>query len=245
MRPRFALVVPAVGHVRILAVAPDQARARHAEAAEFGLREVADVQAQPLRGAAVLDDELQQDHAFARIAEARAGVEVDAQLLVGLDEPEVVEAGRVRQAHAWRDRLPARIAGQVLVGAVLVRERGVGRVLGQRLVEVVLQRHVQLEPALVHQLQHRPGEDGLGERGAVHHRVARQRIALGVAQAEGVDEADPAAIDHRDREALRVRARHHLADLRGDRRAVGQLARARGEREGQPPECGREPRNQR
>ena len=48
-----------------------------------------DIEPQALRFAAVFDDELQQDETFARIAEVRAWFEMDMQLLVGFDEPEV------------------------------------------------------------------------------------------------------------------------------------------------------------
>jgi hypothetical protein len=39
----------------------------------------------------VFNHELEQDHSLARIAEVRAGLEVDVQLPVGLDEPKVAE----------------------------------------------------------------------------------------------------------------------------------------------------------
>ena len=68
---------------------PDQAGAGHPQPIEIGLGQIADIEPQALRLAAMFDDELQQDEAFARIAEARAGLEMDVQLLVGFDEPEV------------------------------------------------------------------------------------------------------------------------------------------------------------
>jgi len=66
---------------------------------------------QPLPIAAVFDDELQQVETFARITEASAGFEMNVQLLVGLDEPKVVESGGMGEAHARSNFFPAGIAG--------------------------------------------------------------------------------------------------------------------------------------
>src|SRR5580658_2664901 len=112
---RLTLVVPAVGEIAGESVSPDEASAGHAETFENGVGEIADIESQPLRLAAVFDDELQQDETFARVAEARAWFKVDVQLLVGFDEPEVAEASGMRQAHPRCDLLPARIAGQILI----------------------------------------------------------------------------------------------------------------------------------
>ena len=133
-----------------------------------------------------------------------------SQLLVGFDEPEVVEASRMGQAHARRDLLPARIVGQILVGSVLVRKDRIGAISRQRLVEIVLDRRVEVEFALIDQLHHRVGEHRLGERRAIHDRVGGQRIALGVADAVGVDIADLAVIDHRNGHAVGVGMGHDL-----------------------------------
>ncbi len=167
----FALVVPTVGQVGPEVRPPFQRGAGHAQAGEVGLGQVAQVEAQALRALAIFDGELQQDQAFAGIGELRAGIEMDTQLLVALHEPEIGEAGRMGQGHARGDQLPARIAGQVLIMAVLAFVDRVGIVIGQRLVEIVRDRGIELELALVDQLQDGVGEDRLGDRGAVHDGV--------------------------------------------------------------------------
>src|SRR5580700_12284440 len=107
MRLRLALIVPAIGDIGVETVTPYQAGPGHPQPLEIGLGQIAEIDPQPLRLAAVFNDELQQDQAFARIAEARAGLEMDVQLMVGFDEPEVAEAGRMGQAHTRRDLCPA------------------------------------------------------------------------------------------------------------------------------------------
>ncbi len=88
----LALIVPAIGHIRGKSITPHQACAGHAQPVEIGSGQIAHVESQPLRLAAVLDNELQQDETFARIAEARARFEMDVQLLVRFDEPEVARS---------------------------------------------------------------------------------------------------------------------------------------------------------
>ena len=82
---RLALIVPAIGEIGGEIVTPHQARAGHPQPVEIRLGQIADVEPQTLRLAAVFDDELQQDETFARIAVARAGLEMD-----------VAASGRVR-----------------------------------------------------------------------------------------------------------------------------------------------------
>src|SRR5580700_8767802 len=135
---RLALVVPSIGHVSIFAVSPNQACAEHSQAVEVGLGQIAYIEAQAFRLAAVFDDELQQDEAFARIAEARARFEMDAQLLVRFDEPEVAEAGGVGQTHTRSNLFPARVVSEVLVWSILVRKNRIGAIARQRTVEIVL-----------------------------------------------------------------------------------------------------------
>ena len=229
---RLALIVPPVGQIGGEIVTPYQARAGHAQPVENGLGQIADVESQALRLAAVLDDELQQDETFARIAVARAGIEMDAQLLVGFDEPEVAEAGRMGQAHPRRDLFPARIVGQILIGPVLVREHWIGAIARQRLVEIVLERRVEVQLALIDQLHHRVCKHRLGERRAVHDGVGGQRIAFGVTDAVGVDIADLAAIDHRNGHALGMGAGHDLAHFGVDGGAAGYRLCDGREREG-------------
>src|SRR5580698_5723419 len=115
MRLRLALIVPSIGNIGILTVMPHQTCAGHSEPIEVGLRQIADIEPQPLRLAAVFNDKLQQDEAFAGVAEVRARFEMDMQLLVRFDEPEVAEAGRMGQAHPRRDLFPAWIVSEVLV----------------------------------------------------------------------------------------------------------------------------------
>src|ERR1700734_759726 len=112
---RLALIVPTIGDVGVQAVMPYQAGAGHPQAIEIDLGQIADIEPQPLRLAAVFNDELQQDEPFARIAEANAGLEVDVQLVVGFDEPEVAETGRMSQAHTRRDLFPTWIGGYILI----------------------------------------------------------------------------------------------------------------------------------
>ncbi len=108
---RLALIVPAIGEICGEILAPRQACAGHAQPVEIGLGQIADIEPQPLHLASVFDDELHQDETFARIAVARARFEMEVQFLVGFDEPEVAEAGRMGQAHTRRELLPARIFG--------------------------------------------------------------------------------------------------------------------------------------
>ena len=108
---RLALIVPTIGDIGGETIPPHQARAGHAQPFEIGLGQVADIEPQSLRLATVFDDELQQDETLARIAVARAGFEMDAQLLVGLNEPKVLEPSRMGEAHTRSDFSPAGIAG--------------------------------------------------------------------------------------------------------------------------------------
>ena len=147
---RLAPIVPPIGHIGFgLPVMKNQACARHPQPIEIGLRQIANIQPQPLRLAAVLDHELQQDETLPRIAEVRAGLKMNVQFVVGFDEPEVAEAGRMRQAHTRRNLLPARIVRQVLIRPVLVRENRIGPIARQRLVQIVFDRRVQVQFALV------------------------------------------------------------------------------------------------
>src|ERR1700685_3924519 len=97
---RLALIVPAIGHIGVDTVMPYQAGPRHAQSIEISLGQIADIEPQPLRRAAVFDNKLQQDETFARITKTRARLKVDVQLVIGFNEPEVAETGRMRQAHA-------------------------------------------------------------------------------------------------------------------------------------------------
>ncbi len=84
MRLGLTPVVPAVRGVWVLAFAPCQACARHSYAHEVCVGQVAHIESEALRFAAMLDDELQKDEALARIAKVGAGIEVDVQLLIRL-----------------------------------------------------------------------------------------------------------------------------------------------------------------
>src|SRR6202161_4852345 len=95
---RLSLIVPAVGDIGVETVLPHQACAGHPQPVENGLSQIANIEPQPLRLPPVFDDELQQDETFARIAEARAGFEMDLQFIVGFDEPEVAKAGGMSQS---------------------------------------------------------------------------------------------------------------------------------------------------
>ncbi len=116
---------------------------------------------------------------------------MDAQLLVGFDEPEVAETGRMSQAHTRRDLFPAGVVGQILIRPVLVRENRIWAIARQRFVQIVLERRVELEPALIDQLHDRVCKDRLRERRAVHDRVRGQRVSFGVTDTVGADVAEP------------------------------------------------------
>ena len=92
----------------------------------------------------MFDDELQHNEAFSRVAEAGAGLEMNAQLVVGFYKPEVVKAGGMSEAHARRDLFPAQIASQIRVRFVLVREDRIGAVGRQRTIEVVFDGSVEI-----------------------------------------------------------------------------------------------------
>src|SRR5580692_6616797 len=97
---RLTLIIPSVRDIGVLPIGKHQAGASHTQAVEICFSEIADIQAEPLRLAAVLDHKLQQDKTFARITETGARIEMDVQLLVGLNEPEIAETGGMLQAHA-------------------------------------------------------------------------------------------------------------------------------------------------
>jgi hypothetical protein len=67
---RFAFVIPSVGQIRPEVRAPLQAGAGHAQPHEDGVSQLLDVDAEPLAPGSLLDGELQQAEAFARIAVA-------------------------------------------------------------------------------------------------------------------------------------------------------------------------------
>src|ERR1700733_7955571 len=93
---RLVLIVPSIRNVGVLTVVmPNQACAGHPQTVEVGLRQIADIKPQALGLSPVFDDELQKDQAFARIAKVRSRLKVDAQLLVGFQEPEVTETRRM------------------------------------------------------------------------------------------------------------------------------------------------------
>src|SRR4029077_20643099 len=102
---------PASGEITVESVTPHQACGGHVQVVESSVGEIANVEPQPLRLATVFDDKLEQDKAFARIAVASAGFEMDVQLLVGLDEPEVVESSGMGEADTRSDFSPAGIVG--------------------------------------------------------------------------------------------------------------------------------------
>ncbi len=136
---------------------------------------------------------------------------MDAQFLIGLDPPEIGETGGMGQHHARGDCLPAVIRRQVFVRAVLVWVDLFRLVIRQRFVEIIGQRRIEFQRALVDQLQDGIGEDGLGQRGAVHHGVGLQRIALGVADAIRLDVTDLAVIDDGYGQPLGAGPGHDLA----------------------------------
>ena len=150
-----AVRAPAVGQIRGEVRAPLHAGVLHAEPIEDpALHFLADIQAEP-----ALDRELQQDQALAGVGVARARIEMHAQLAVGFDEGEIRETDAVRQRVARRDGTPARIVGEVDPGRVLT----LGRIVGQRLVEIARQRRVEIESSLIHELHDHVGEGRLGQ----------------------------------------------------------------------------------
>jgi hypothetical protein len=89
----LALIVPTIGKIGSEVRPPHQARTRHAKARESRRGQIVHVNAEPLGLLAVLDSELQQTRTFAGVAKAGAWIEVNSQLLIRLNKPEVVEAG--------------------------------------------------------------------------------------------------------------------------------------------------------
>ncbi len=63
---------------------------------------------------------------------------MNAQLLVRLNEPEVCEAGGVRERHTWRQLLPARIVCKIGIRSVLAQKLlvRVEAVLDQRYIKI-------------------------------------------------------------------------------------------------------------
>jgi hypothetical protein len=133
---------------------------------------------------------------------------VDAQFLVGFDEPEIMETGGVGKRHARRDGAPAFVASQIAIGTVLGQMSLPLAVTDQGLVEVVGERRVEIQLALVYQRQRAVSHHCLGERCAVHHRVGLERIALGVACAVRLHVGQSATIYHGDRHAVGARFGH-------------------------------------
>ena len=99
---RLALSL-SIGKFRSKVGSPHQASARHAEAVKIRSCQGINIKAEVLFDLYAIYCELQQAEAFAGVTEACAWIKVDAQFLVGLDEPKVIEAGGVRERHAWRD----------------------------------------------------------------------------------------------------------------------------------------------
>src|ERR1700684_4169036 len=137
---------------------------------------------------------------------------MDAQFLVGFDEPEVAEASRMCKAHTRSELFPARIVSQILVRPVLVRKNWIGTITRQRIVEIVFKRSIEPELSLINQLQHRVSKHRFGEGRAVHNGVRGEWISLGVTDAVRVDVTDLTVIDNRNGHALGVGVRHDLAD---------------------------------
>src|ERR1700684_2096001 len=115
MWQRLALIVPSIGDVRVLTGTPGQTCPVHTQTVEVGFSQIANVQPEPLLLTSVLNRELQQYEPFSRIAELGSRVEMNAQLLIRFDEPEVAETCRMRQAHLRGDLFPARIGSEVLI----------------------------------------------------------------------------------------------------------------------------------
>jgi hypothetical protein len=68
-----------------------RAGAGHSQPHEDGVGEFLDVEAESPGSGSLFDRGLQQAEAFARVAVACAGIEVDAQRLIGFGKPEVTE----------------------------------------------------------------------------------------------------------------------------------------------------------
>ena len=97
-----------------------------------------------------------------------------------------------------------------------IRQRGIGGIFGQRPGQIGRQRAVEVDLALIHQPHHQPGEHGLGQCGAVHHRVGLQAFAAGVALAEGGDMRDAATVDEGHGQAIGAGGGHDAPCLSVD-----------------------------
>jgi hypothetical protein len=164
----------------------------------------------------LLDDQLQDRIALARIRIALARIGVDAQAAARLHPAVVGEPAAVREQHARRDRLPARVAGEVgkIVGTHAVR--------GQRMRQQLRDGRVEVDPALVGQLQQHVREGRLREGAARHDGVRRQRLAEGrVARAHRLHVHDLPVLDRREGQALHLLAPHRALDFRIGQRLHG------------------------
>ena len=123
---RLALIVPSIREIGGEIGTPYQAGPGHAQRLKLASVRSPTSRPRPCGLAPVFDDKLQQDEALAGVAEPCPGVEMDVQLLIRLDEPEVVEAGGMREAHPRRDLLPARIIGQIRDSGHTSSETGSG-----------------------------------------------------------------------------------------------------------------------
>ena len=109
---RLALIVPTVGEIVGEVAALTQASASHAQPVEGSLGQIADVEPQPLRSAAVFDNELQQDEAFTGIAELGSELDADGAVLSHQERHERARHSRFdfrlerKEREAW---IPSRI----------------------------------------------------------------------------------------------------------------------------------------
>ena len=171
------------------------------------------------------DDDLQERHPFAGVAEPLPGLEVDAQLLVRLEPAPAGQAGGVAHAHARRDAPVARVGAEVT--QVLVP--GGAAVLPERLAHVLLQWLVEVEHALLDELHDQHREHRLAERRAVDLGVGAERLpGRQVRDAEGARVDLLRAVEDRDRQAVDVgRARERLDPLGQRGRVDGGAVEAR------------------
>ena len=104
-----------------------------------------------------LHHQLQPEDRFARIVDARAGFRGRDELLVGRILAPVRHAGGMAQHVARGDHVHPRMVGQVVHPPIAHQPR------------------VQVDHALVRQLQHQVGEHRLAQRGVLEQRVVRHR----------------------------------------------------------------------
>jgi hypothetical protein len=134
---------------------------------------------------------------------------VKLQATVVLQPAEIRQPGGVGQEDSRCEPFPAVVAGKV--PKLLV--------LGERTRQERSDRGIERESPLVDKLQDHVGEGGLGQRGAIEHRIRSQwELPFEIPVAEGSDLCDPARSHDGDCHSDDAVLGHETADLAGQGR---------------------------